>query len=308
MLFLIQKLDFLPARMRWRAARAAAWQRYRKDSKQGYPRAKRQFEKVHGYPLSLSHPQTHSERLHLRKLCDHDPRFTELTDKVTARNYIDTVLGTGQADELCVPFLAHVDRFADLPASLWELDIILKCTHGSGMNSVVRAGDKAARSRAKKRLNKWLGRVQARKKFEWCYLDLTPSIIAEPLLADGDILDLKLYFYDGILRLVMPEDNTGPVTRLSYYTPDWTRLDMTWPHYEPLEAERPPALDDIIRIATPLAQGFDMIRIDFLLTPTRHYLGELTIYDGSGLFVFDSYEEDKEAAKYWRQPHLGVDT
>lgn len=287
-------------------ANAFARRRYDRDTRQGHPRAIAQFIRRHGYRPDFKKPSTHSERVYLRKLRDHDPRFAELTDKVAVRDYINRVLGPGSAASHCVPILAHVRRFRDLPDTIWSQDVILKCTHGSGMNCIVPAHDTKARNRARRRIRGWLGKVHGARRFEWCYLGLTPSIIAEPLFAQ--VRDIKLYFYDGVLRYVMAEDNSAKTPAISVYTPSWEYVPIKWAQFDTtVQADPPAQLSDMINIATPLAQGFDMIRIDFLLTPQRPYLGELTLYDASGLAATDTYENDRDFAAYWRQPHLGCD-
>jgi hypothetical protein len=301
---MLHRFGFLPAKFRWRLANAAAWRRYEKDARRGNPLAKKQFEKRHCYPLNIAEPSTHSERVYLRKLKDHDPRFAQLTDKRAARDVIDERLGAGSVDRLCVPILAHVMAFKDLPLAIWEQDVMLKCTHGSAMNYVVKAGDVSARRRASKKIRKWLGQVHGARRFEWCYFDLEPSIIVEPLLSAGEVRDIKLYFYDGILRWVMPENNNGPVPGITIYTPHWQVHPMRFKGFDHAPTQRPPELSEIIDIATPLAQGYDMVRVDFILTPERFYLGEITLYDGSGLGAFDHYTNDQLFAEHWKQPHL----
>jgi hypothetical protein len=297
----------IPTKWRWSLARRRAWRRYHADAANGDIKARAQFQARHRYAPDFAAPRSHSERVYLRKLRDHDPRYPVLTDKVTIRRHVDAVLGKGSSDRLCVPIIAQAARFADLPDHVWDQDVILKCTHGSGMNIVVRKGDTAARRRAARKIRRWLGQVHGARRFEWAYFDLTPSVIAEPLLGAGKLRDVKLYYYDGILRFVMPEDNSAKDPAITVYTPDWQMLDMTWAGFTTNPCEKPAMLDAMIAIATPLAQGFDMIRVDFLEADDRFYLGEMTLYDGSGLARFDTPANDRAFAQYWQQPHLGVD-
>lgn len=296
----------LPPKLRWRIARRMAWARFNRDARQGHRRAIAQFEKKLGYSPNLADPRSHSERNLMRKLFDHDPRFAQISDKVKVRTFIDERLGAGSAERLCVPILAHVERFGDLPDTLWSQDVILKCAHGSSMNIVVKANDKAGQRRARRWINHWMGRVHAYRRFEWSYIDLEPSIIAEPLINVATPTDLKLYFYDGKLRFMMPEDNAGRIPAISFLNADWEDLSMENDGFETVHFDPPDDLDDIIKLAEPLAAGFDEIRVDFLLTDDRFYLGEMTVYDASGLARWGKKEDDFLVAQYWRQPHLGV--
>lgn len=296
----------LPPRLRWQIARQKAWARYNRDARNGHAKAIRQFEEKVGYTPDLAAPRSHNERILARKLFDHDPRYCVISDKVAARTFIDERLGKGSADELCVPILAHVEDFADLPDEIWTQDVMLKCTHGSSMNIVVKAGDAAGKRRARRWINHWMGRVHAAKRFEWSYLDLKPSIVAEPLLKVGYPSDLKLYFYDGELGFCMPEDNATSPPEICLKTADWQDLGLDLKDFEMVDFDPPKHLAEILEVAKPLAAGFDTIRVDFLLTEDRFYLGELTVYDGSGLAPWSKKQDDIFAGHYWSQPHLGL--
>jgi hypothetical protein len=280
---------------------------YRKNAARHNAPAKEQFRKHLGYEANLDVPRSHNEHILLRKLRDHDPRYPRLTDKYMARAWLDEVMGAGFADAYCVPLLASAVYFEDLPASLWSQDVILKASHMSGKNYVVRQGDTAAKEIAQRKLSRSLTKIYSWRRYEWAYLDPEPSIVAEPLLQDGNILDLKLYFYDGVLRFLMPEQNNGPKPALTVFDTDWKPLDMKWEAYVPFTGEPPPLLREMISLATQIAKGFDQLRVDFLITQERFYLGELTLYDASGLARFDSYESDLLLGQYWRQPHLRDD-
>lgn len=297
----------IPTRLRWRMWRAIAWAHYRYNALRGYRPSIRKFEKKLGYTPNLEAPKTNNERMLLRKLKDHDPRFRIVSDKATVRDFIDDVMGQGTSERLCLPVLAHVENFADLPDSIWSQDVILKCTHGSGKNCIVRAGDVAARRIARKRMNRWLGRNHAVRNFEWGYIDLVPSIIAEPLVTLDTMTDLKVFCCDGIVRFVMPEDVPYDGIKITMNTPDWTPADfevdgLVYHHFD-----RPEGYDEILEIATALSRGFDNIRIDFIMSKDRFYLGEITVYGGSGYASWRTIKGDIEFAKYWKQPHLGVD-
>lgn len=305
---LLRHFNFLPPSLRWRRNNIYAKRRFAKDAANGNAKARRQFFLRHGFALNLAHPETHNERVYLRKLRDHNPRYSQLCDKVAVRSYVDEVLGANASETLFVPLLAQVSSFDALPDHVWDQDVILKCTHGSGMNIVVRAGDFKAQRIARKRIHRWLGTVHGAGRFEWAYFDLKPSVIAEPLLDGGQLSDLKLYYYDGALRFVMHEDNSSKPPKLGFYSHQWDRLDVKFRKFlAGDQVPKPAHFEKIVETATPLAQGFDAIRVDFLVTDNRFYLGEITVYDGSGLGVFATYEGDKDFAQYWRQPHLNVD-
>jgi hypothetical protein len=284
-------------------SRKRAWARYVKDAAQNNRRARMQFTKRHQYAPDFDQPKTHSEKVYVRKLKEHDPRFVEITDKVAARNFIDRQLGAGQSDALCVPVLAQADNFDALQDDVWDQDVIVKCTHGSGMNVTVPKGDIAARANARRLTRKWLGQVHGGSRFEWAYFDLKPSVIAEPVIPG--ISDVKFYCYDGVPTFGMCEENGHNNPLIGIYTAEWTPVDMTFVTFGPLRTPPPAHLAEMLEVSTKLSQGFDSIRVDFLVTPDRFYLGELTVYDGSGLGRFDTKENDAIFGKPWKQQRFG---
>jgi hypothetical protein len=285
----------------WRLRNLAARGYFALDRVQGHRRLRRDFVARHGYLPDLGAPRTHSEKVQARKLYDRCAIFPVLSDKIAARDYVDRVLGPGTADRLMVPILAVADRFEGLDPALKRRDIIVKASHASGWNQVVRAGSEADWAVARCRARHWLSRVFGVRYLEWAYRDLPPRLLVEPLLTDpprGMAMDLKMFCYDGVIRFYMPEDNSGADAQFGVFDEDFAPAFTAWGEAAP-SFVRPPDFAAMQAVACALSAGFDMLRVDFLLQRDRWYLGELTLYDGSGMVPYASYAEDLAAGRYW---------
>ena len=263
-----------------------------------YPFLKHKFLRKNAYPLNLYNPRTHNERIQYRKIFDRLEVHKQISDKIYARKFVDHILGSGSAKKLMVPHLAIVSRFSQLNPELNQQDIIIKASHGSGWNIKVKAGSKQDWKIAKWRSLGWLSRVHGVRSLEWAYRDLTPKLLVEKLLPENkkQPLDFKIYCYNGHIGSYMWEDNTGVV-------PKWTIFDKNYQqsgdNSNHIQFIAPIDFKTMQTIAKKLSKNFAMLRVDFLIQEKRWYLGELTLYDASGMSKYDSWEDDFYAGEFW---------
>lgn len=288
--------------VRWMVRNVAARLRGVKHRLTGYRRLKVRFLAKHGHPLRLDPPVTHSEKMQQRKLFDHNPAYPRMTDRIEARRVVDEVLGEGAADRYMVPLLAVADRFDDLNPALKDQDIIIKASHGCGWYQRVPAGSHSKWDAAKSGAQKWLRQVYGVRRYEWAYRDLRPRLTVEQLLMDAQgegPVDIKLYFYHGVWRFVLCGDHRSEDVRWSLYNTDLTRHPLISTGYDPIDFVMPTAFEEMQAVASKLAAGYDMMRIDFLVLPDKWYLGELTVYNGSGMILIQPPGTDESYGKYW---------
>ena len=70
---------------------------------------------------------------------------------------------------------------------------IIKATHASSYNLIVRDKEKLNKTKTAKLFKKWLGKNQYyRTGQEWAYKDVQPRLIAEKLLKDEGFYDIQL--------------------------------------------------------------------------------------------------------------------
>jgi hypothetical protein len=233
-------------------------------------------------------PRSYSEKMLWRKLFDRNPLFVVATDKLVAKEYIRLRL-----PQLPQPQVLWAgNSAAAIPDAVMAGPAILKASNGSGANFRVEGGgpDRATIERATRHLLKPGGH---RRREEWAYWPIRGRLLAEEVLTLGGgnlPTDLKAYVAGGRVCNVWATDKLGG--RSLTLSPDGTPLPGRDELY-PDEADALPWSErlaeltrEAARSALVLAEEFDMVRVDFLVTAQGLYAGELTIYSSGGYDVW----------------------
>lgn len=269
---------------------------------------KRKFKLRMGYELDLDNPKTFNEKLQWLKLYDRNPLYTKLVDKYEVRKYIAEKIG----EEYLIPLVGgpwnspeEID-FDALPDQF-----VLKCTHDSG--GVIICKDKsaldipAAKAKLAKRLKRnfyWMNR-------EWPYKDVPPRIIAEKYMEDetGELRDFKFLCFNGIAKMIELHSGRFEKHTQDFYDAQWKRLDII--QGAPMADEqtpRPKFLDDMLEMSNEISKKFPHLRVDWYGIEGKLYLGELTLYDGSGMCAFTPEEWDSKLGSWIELPHTHTHT
>jgi hypothetical protein len=134
-------------------------------------------------------------------------------------------------------------------------------------------------------------------------------LVIEPLLTNngGFPAEYKFFMFNGIARLVMYRANYGDQTHQrnqAYYDMHWQLLPirtLDMPRASPVPCPR--ELDTKRMMAERLADNCDHLRVDFLVSDGRVYVGELTSYHRSGFIRFELDEHD---FMLWNIATIGV--
>lgn len=275
--------------------RALGWGRIIRHVRQNY-------SAVLGRRPGLFRLRRFTEKMQWRKLFDLDPDYAVFCDKVAVRQYIAERVGSDRI----VPLLWLGDNPAALPFEKLRPPYIIKCSHGSGWNIVVRGNDGEDYSAMRAQLGHWL----ATDYGNWCnepgYSAVPRKLLVEPLLTHrgGFPLEYKFFMFNGVARMVMFRANYGDQAKeriQAYYDMEWRQLPVRtsdMPYSSPVA--RPPEFDTMRVMAERLAENRDHIRVDFLVSDGRVYVGELTIYHRSGLFRFDPDAQDFVLGEWWK--------
>ena len=161
----------------------------------------RDYHKSFGRYPNLVRPRRFSEKIQWRKLFDLDPIYAEVTDKLTARDFIAARVGAA-----CLPPLLWTGGTPDdVPFDRLEPPYVLKCSHGSGFNVVVydRATLDVAATREK--LRGWLAINYGNVFREPGYIPLRPRLLAERMMLEPDgtpALEHKVFVFGGKARMI----------------------------------------------------------------------------------------------------------
>lgn len=262
-------------------------------------RIARRYQRTYGRRPALFPPAKYSEKITHKKLFDRRPYLTLTSDKHAVREYVRAILGEDLAPEL---YYRTTDPetipFASLPKQF-----VVKATHGSGWNMMVRDARAVDQRALIATCECWMRSNYAHHRDEWAYEHIPRQIIVEELLDDGggrSPKDIKVLVFNQQVRIVqIDEDRFGDHRRM-FFDAKWNELPI-YDFVPQMESrpERPSRLDDIIRYAEALGCGTDFLRADFYQVGGRVCFGEITHTPGSGLSpLYPSVWDDRWGA-WW---------
>lgn len=271
---------------------------------------RRFLELVHplrtSHQLCLDNPKRFNDKIQYLKLYDRKPLYTTLSDKVSAKDFAAGILGP----EAIIPTLGVYDRVGDIPWESLPSSFVLKCTHDSG--GLVICRDKASfdreasfdRDAACAKLGACLKRRFFYQSREWCYKDIKPRILCEPLMGDerqkDSLIDYKFFCFNSKPRFMYIssglEDHS--TARISFADLEGRPLPFRRSDYRPFEGQLPlpqnlPALVDAAsRLAAAVPAPF--LRVDLYEIGGKPYFSEFTFYPNGGYLPFDPPEWDEK--------------
>jgi hypothetical protein len=153
--------------------------------------------------------------------------------------------------------------------------------------------------------DRWMRRRHGRRRHEWAYSQVPHRLLVEEWLAPGQPLEeLKLFcFGPRVERIVQIIDRVGTSSASI-----WDRAPgggfalvaapaavSATPTGQPL----PQVAKQAIRLASDLAGEYDHMRVDFLTDGTSLWIGELTVYNGSGVINDIGTAPGSRVARLW---------
>ena len=256
---------------------------------------KRKFKIIMKKELDLDNPQTFNEKLQWLKLYNRKPIYTQMVDKLGAKDYVAERIGS----DYIIPTLGVWDSFDDIDFDSLPDRFVLKCTHDSG--GLVICRDKAAfnKKAAKKKINKSLKKNYYYSGREWPYKDVKPRIIAEAYMEDektAELRDYKFFCFNGkpkALFIATDRQTAGTEVKFDFFDMDFNHLDFRQGHPNAeTYPEKPINFDEMKRLAQVLSEGLPHLRVDFYEVNGRIYFGELTFSHFSGMVPFHPEEWD----------------
>ena len=247
-----------------------------------------------GKYLDLKNPKSFNEKLQWLKLNDRNPRYIDLVDKYSVRQYIKDTIG----EKYLVPLVGVYDNVEDIDFSWLPKQFVLKPTHTSGNVIICKNIQTLDIQAVKKEMKKWLKREYYWYQREWPYKNIKPRIICEELLVDKmqeDLIDYKILCFNGVpdCLFLCLDRNSQNGLKVDFYDLDWKLLPFER-HY-PRSARiinKPDCLEEMLDLSKALSKDIPFVRVDFYVVNNQIKFGELTFYPGSGLeeFTPESYD------------------
>jgi hypothetical protein len=245
---------------------------------------------------NLKRPTAFNEMI-LRHCLHPDPRWAQLTDKLSVREYVRRKIG----DEYLIPLVAVPDTFTQEVFDSLPSSFVMKANHGCGFVKVVWDKSKTSFEELNRLASQWLATNFYYASRERHYRDIKPRIFFEKVLLEkgGKIpADLKLHVFGRrpggpIIYTIVISDRFGDI-RGDVYDVKWNRLDLAVGEYKRSEAAALPPANwaEVVRIATLLAEDLGYARVDLYSTGDEVYFGELTFTPGAGVFLFNPDQYD----------------
>ena len=248
-----------------------------------------------GHKLDWNNLQTYTEKVQWLKLYDRKPEYTIMVDKYQVKDYVKERIG----EQYIIPTLGVWNEAENIDFSELPNQFVLKCTHDSGGLFICKDKSRINENAIRKEFSKSLKMRFYMEGREYQYKDVKPRIIAETYLEQEDggaPWDYKVLCFGGKAKLI--EVHAGRFSEAhsqTFYDTDWKKTSISQGGKETIskvEQPRPVCFDEMIEKSEILSQGMRHARIDWYVIKNKLLFGEITLYDGSGLEPFTTYEDD----------------
>ncbi len=259
------------------------------------------YARVHRSIPNLVRPKTFNEKVLRRIVLERGSWMTMAADKYRVRDYVRERVGADLLPSLywvttepqTIPFDSLPDRF------------VVKPTHGSGWVRIVRDKSSLDRAELVRTCTGWLAQSYYEMTREWIYRDITPRILVEECIDDGNGTapnDYKLFVFGGRVAFILVTMGRFDARAHLLVDRHWNAVDVTFAYSTARRhVPPPPHLVQMIAASEALARGTDFVRVDFYDTERKLFFGELTPTPGCGLDRFDPPSFDRTLGALWRR-------
>lgn len=267
---------------------------------------KLRYRYVFKKPLDLKNPKDLNEKILWAKLYSDTTKWTQLADKYEVRKYVESIgLGDTLVKLYAVWYSVDEVNFDALPESF-----IIKANNGDGKgtNKIIRKSELTEEKKKEvlEMIDGWLHRKNiGALHAEPHYKGMKPCVIAEEVLpcdpGTTTLTDYKIWCFNGKAYYVwICNDRSagGNSAHVMTYDLDWNaHPEFSVFNSDYLRGEimpKPKNLDEMIRVAERLSQGFPELRVDLYNVQGKVYFGELTFTSQGGFMDFYTPEFNLE--------------
>lgn len=250
--------------------------------------------------LDLENPILYTEKIQYRKLYEKKTLYTKLADKVTVREYVNTLMDEKlKSGELAFPELYGIyDNPEDIRLENLPQSFVLKSNHASGHVILVEDKSSLKWKQEVKKMKAWMETNFYYVDAEWQYKNIKPKIICEELL-DDDIIDYRFFCFKGepyIIKVTRHSyKNRIHVPKQETYFSNWTPVPFEWnKEFVRVQFDKPNNWETMLDIARNLAKGFEFVRVDLYTIRDQIYFSEYTFTPNSGFEKDLPLEWDKK--------------
>ncbi len=265
------------------------------------------YEHHTGKKLNLNNPKEFNEKIQWYKVFYHPKILNQLVDKYAVREYIESKIGAEYLNERYGVYNKPEDiKYEDLPNQF-----IIKATHASSYNLIVKDKNNLNKKKANRLFKKWLSKSQYyRTGQEWAYKDVQPRLIVEKLLKEDEessLIDYKFYCFSGEAKFLEVHLDRADNHKRGFYDFSFNSLPFRYTSLEKTistKIKKPSNLEEMIKLSEILAANFPFVRVDFYSVKGKTIFGELTFYPSDGRKDFIPDEYNKIIGDYINLPKL----
>lgn len=242
---------------------------------------KAKFKEKHGYELNLENPQTFNEKIQWIKKYGNLERYSKYVDKHEVRQYVKKRIGS----QYLVPVIGVYKKVEDIDVKSLPNAFVMKATHGSSWNVIVKDKWQLDWPAARAKANGWIKRNYFTYSGERCYKPLKGRVIIEKFLQDrtGDLKDYKFFCFHGKPEYIKVIGDRYGDYKCDQYDLEWKRLPQMYKRNPfPKPVKKPNHFKEMKEIVHKLAHGFPFVRVDLYYSNNRIYFGELTFAPKGG--------------------------
>jgi hypothetical protein len=236
---------------------------------------------------NIRHPKTYNEMI-LDRCLHPDPRWSQLTDKISVRDYVRDKIG----EKHLIPLIAAPDTFTQEVFDSLPDSFVMKANHGSGLVKIVHDKSTTTFGELSEIARRWLTVDYYKIGRERHYRAIKPRIFFEKLLLDpaGAIpADFKMHMFGfdangPIINTLIINDRFGNA-RGDVYDANWNPLQVGIGAYPRSRTIEPPPAKwkEVVDVAMRLVEGLGFVRVDLYVVGDDIYFGELTFTPGAGV-------------------------
>jgi hypothetical protein len=262
---------------------------------------KYQYKYITHHKLNLKNPVRYTEKLQYLRLFVYpkDPAVIRCAGRVGVRDYVKEC---GYESAL-IPSLGVYDSFDQIDFDKLPNSFVMKCSHASGFNQIVRDKNQFNKAEAKEKFDRWLKTDYGKMTMERHYSGIKPQILIERFLGTMDDLpvEYKIHVFNGTARNLYVVTGRGKDIRYTQFYVDWTPFDGSqfngWLKSD-TPIEKPKNFADLVRMAEKLASPFPFVRVDLYDIDGKVYFGEMTFTPAKGTLIFDDDKTDFEQGEW----------
>jgi len=233
---------------------------------------------------NLINPKEFMEKTLWLKLYYYKEDYGKFVDKYEVRSYIEEKIGKQYLNEV----YGIYDTVAQINFEVLPNQFVLKGTHGSGYNIIVKNKNELNLEQTKKKLNQFLSDNYYHRFREAIYKKLPPRILVEKYISEIDsdsLIDYKFHCFHGEPKYVFVQKNKSENLRKSFYDLNWNKVqpEKYITAFSEANFEKPDNFDEMIQVAKKLSEGFIFLRVDLYSVGNKIIFGELTFFSNAGL-------------------------